>query len=109
MCPPDLTFFADKYCLSLKELDLNDLIKAFNKHPDSLDNVYPCLTETVVKFCRNLQKNSEVCIISESLNLASQNCLEGLLYLTSVSFDWFIEMPILYSLVNEHENFEDMP
>jgi len=90
------SFFAAKYCRSLKELDLSDLTKAFNNHTNRLENLYPCLMETVAKYCPNLRKIVGVCIIPDSLNWASRKCLECLPKLTSVTFkEHFRDMSIL--------------
>jgi len=93
-------FFAAKYCLSLKELDISDLSKAFNKHHESSEKFYPCLIETVAKYCPNLWKIAGVRVISRRLNFLSRNCLESVPHLTSVTFDHkYIDMSILYNFL----------
>jgi len=93
-------FFAAKCCLSLKELDLSDLAKCFIERHNSVNKLFPCLLEAVVKCCPNLQKLAGVRICPERLNLASRNCLEGLPYLTCVSLDGYsIEMSILFNFL----------
>jgi len=92
--------FAAKYCRSLKELDLSVLILRAIVADTRVEKLYTCLVDTVAKNCPNLRKLSGVRICPESLNLASRNCLEGLLYLTSVAFnDFCIEMSILYNFL----------
>jgi len=93
-------FFAAKYCLSLKELDFSDQAKAVNYQTDGLEKLYPCLVETVAKYCPNLRKIVEVCIWPKTLNSASQNSLEGLPFLTSVDVrEYFMDMSIVFSFL----------
>jgi len=102
-------FFAAKYCLSLKELDIAGLTKAFNSRLESFEKIYHCLVETVAEYCPKLQKIAGVRIIPENLNLASRKCLEGLPYLTSVAFeDDSIEMSIVYSFLKRLPNLRSV-
>jgi len=95
-------FFAAEYCLSIKELDLSHLTKAFNKHSETVEKLYPCLMEAVAKYCPNLHKISGVRICPESVFLASQNCLECLAHLNHVAFDkYFIELSDLFSFLKQ--------
>jgi len=96
----EFKFYASKYFLSLKEFDLSVLIKRFRDDSDKLNDLYPCLFETLAKCCPNLEKVVGVRIRPEKFHLVSQRCLQELPNLASISVeDEFVDSSALFNLL----------
>jgi len=96
-------------CRQMLPFALSDLAKCFIEHPKSVNKLYPCLLETIVRCCLNLQKLAGVRICPERLNLASRKFLEGLPYVTSVALDgYYIEMSILFNFLKHLPNLRSV-